>query len=68
MKENQENLSCIDQLTKLREFYDILASEIRNKLRMSNSTYNYKIRHNTFTHSENTIMQPIIKRHLKKII
>jgi hypothetical protein len=35
---------------------------------MSNSTYNYKIRHNTFTHSENTIMQPIIKRHLKKII
>jgi hypothetical protein len=60
--ENQVKMSCGDQLKNIRDLYSVIHSQILNELNMSTSTYNYKVRTNTFSVAETNMIIPIIKK------
>lgn len=61
-EENQEKMSCADQLKTIRDVYSEIQSEILKDLNMSISTYNYKVRTNTFSIAETNMIQPILTK------
>jgi hypothetical protein len=62
--EKDEKLSCADQLIKIRDTYSSITADILSQLQMSASTFNYKIRTNTFSVAETNMIQPILSKYI----